>query len=269
MARITSMKNSTINQKNYLLLTLIVLGTLLGFWYLRTFLKPNHVSINEIGLARCTRDIYNCSDGSKVGRSGPDCVFVCPGSVAIKASPNPAKLTLGQNYKLNLNAVPSTNPLTAIQLELTYDPTKIEIFGLDHSDYFPIYLVNPKFNPGKFETTLAAKPDSKGIAVAVNIGSISIKPLELGEHLIQFGSGTIITTLNNNANTYQPGRSINLTVYNQGDLNQDKIVNLFDYTIFVPEYGQTGASPADLNGDGKVDLFDYTIFVTNYGKTSP
>jgi hypothetical protein len=53
-----------------------------------------------------------------------------------------------------------------------------------------------------------------------------------------------------------------------GDLNGDGKVDIFDYTIFISEFGKTGSNLAsDLNKDGKVDIFDYTIFSQNFGKT--
>jgi hypothetical protein len=59
------------------------------------------------------------------------------------------------------------------------------------------------------------------------------------------------------------------TVTVSGDLNGDGKVDIFDYTIFISEFGKTGSNlVSDLNKDGKVDIFDYTIFVGNFGKTN-
>jgi hypothetical protein len=53
-----------------------------------------------------------------------------------------------------------------------------------------------------------------------------------------------------------------------GDLNGDGKVDIFDYTIFIGDFGKTGNNlVSDLNKDGKVDIFDYTIFSQNFGKT--
>jgi hypothetical protein len=54
-----------------------------------------------------------------------------------------------------------------------------------------------------------------------------------------------------------------------GDLNGDGKVDIFDYTIFIQDFGKTGSNLiSDLNKDGKVDIFDYTIFSQNFGKTN-
>jgi hypothetical protein len=56
-----------------------------------------------------------------------------------------------------------------------------------------------------------------------------------------------------------------------GDYNNDKVVDLADYTLWADNYGWTGnngAILADGNGDGVVDLADYTIWADHYGNAS-
>ena len=52
-----------------------------------------------------------------------------------------------------------------------------------------------------------------------------------------------------------------------GDLNNDRVVNMSDFILFVSKFGDTGG-PADFDNSGRVDIFDYAIFVSNFGKTS-
>jgi surface antigen len=57
-------------------------------------------------------------------------------------------------------------------------------------------------------------------------------------------------------------------VHIPGDLNNDGIVDLYDYNILHANYGQTDCgNPADINGDCIVDAYDYNILHANYGKT--
>jgi hypothetical protein len=55
------------------------------------------------------------------------------------------------------------------------------------------------------------------------------------------------------------------------DLNNDAIVNLSDYSLFVSVFGTTATTPAqenaDFNGDGQVNLSDYLIFRSYFGQT--
>jgi hypothetical protein len=61
---------------------------------------------------------------------------------------------------------------------------------------------------------------------------------------------------------------ISVPVYILGDLNSDGVVNIFDYNIFLQNFGsQTCGNTADLNGDCKVNIFDYNILLENFGRT--
>lgn len=54
-----------------------------------------------------------------------------------------------------------------------------------------------------------------------------------------------------------------------GDVDLDKDVDIFDYTILVGIFGNTGAAgfhASDFDKNGKVDIFDFNILITNFGK---
>jgi hypothetical protein len=50
-----------------------------------------------------------------------------------------------------------------------------------------------------------------------------------------------------------------------GDIIEDGVVNLVDFSQFLVDFGSTGESISDLNGDLVVDLNDFSIFLVNYG----
>ena len=50
-----------------------------------------------------------------------------------------------------------------------------------------------------------------------------------------------------------------------GDIIEDGVVNLVDFSQFLIDFGSTGESVSDLNGDLVVDLNDFSIFLVNYG----
>lgn len=52
-----------------------------------------------------------------------------------------------------------------------------------------------------------------------------------------------------------------------GDLNNDGVVNVFDLSILLSQWGSTGT--ADLNHDGTVNVFDLSILLSNWGQTAP
>ena len=226
------------------LFLLILAVVSLGAWYtLKTYAPtPLPVGINEV---------------------------TSTGTVTLEASPAPTNKFLGQSFTLDINAKSGPDKVTAVQLELVYDPAKLEVTNFTKTDYLPIYLVQPVLTSGKVTATLAAPPDSGGKADWGTIGKIIVKPLTLGTHSIHFNDGTLVATINSTGNALKSVTSAIITVLNLGDINMDKKIDLFDYNIFVAEYGKTGYSWADLNQSSKVDLFDYNIFVANYGKTSP
>lgn len=49
-----------------------------------------------------------------------------------------------------------------------------------------------------------------------------------------------------------------------GDLNNDYKVTIFDLSILLARWGQSG--PADFNKSGKVDIFDLSVLLARYGK---
>jgi hypothetical protein len=60
------------------------------------------------------------------------------------------------------------------------------------------------------------------------------------------------------------------TTAKTGDLNSDNLVNIFDLSILLSNYGKTKAqatNPAcDLNNDSQINIFDLSILLSNYGK---
>ncbi len=50
-----------------------------------------------------------------------------------------------------------------------------------------------------------------------------------------------------------------------GDIIEDGVVDLIDFTAFLVNFGATGENIADLNGDLVVDIQDFSIFLVNFG----
>jgi hypothetical protein len=53
-----------------------------------------------------------------------------------------------------------------------------------------------------------------------------------------------------------------------GDVNGDSQVDVFDLSILLSHFGQTGQSRStgDLNGDGSVSVIDLSVLLSNFGK---
>ena len=192
------------------------------------------------------------------------------GTITLEASPAPASPYLGDTLTLDINAQAGIDHITAVQLELTYDPTKLQVLKFEKTDYLPNYLASPVIAGGKVTTTLASPPDSGGRTNWGTLGKLTLKTLALGSHSLNFGPNTLVAATSTTGNSLKKADPILLTVYNLGDLTRDKKVDLFDYNLFVTHYGTSGAGLlGDLDHNNKVDLFDYNLFVANYGKISP
>jgi xylan 1,4-beta-xylosidase len=94
----------------------------------------------------------------------------------------------------------------------------------------------------------------------VTNGSVTLTLPAAGNYEVRYiNAGSVLATTN-----VSVGSTAKI-----GDLNGDGKVDFYDYNIFVPDYGKTGAPGfvvSDIDKNGKVDIFDYNILVGNYGK---
>lgn len=194
-------------------------------------------------------------------------------TVTLSASPPPTSLRLNQARSLNINAHVNNDSVSAVQLELIYDSTKLKIQNLAPTDYLPNVLSQPVYQPGRILATYAAPPDSGGQSLDWGtVATLTITPLTYGSSTIEFGFNTLVAAASSDNSVLIPPDVINITTYNVADTNRDGSVNIYDYNLFVSQYGleqSPVAGPADFNRDGKVNIFDYNIFVENYGFTTP
>lgn len=224
-------------------ISLTVLSVLAGTGYIYSFVEPAApASINEV---------------------------VATGTVTLEASPPPAKKYIGESFVLDINAKSGTDKVTAVQLELTYDRAKLELSNFTKTDYLPNILAAPAINNGKVTAVLAAPPESGGRPDWGTVGKITVKPLALGNLSIYFGPNTLISAISRTTNALKTANPIDMLVYNLGDINQDKKVDLFDYNDFVSNFSIASSFVSDVDHNHKVDLFDYNTLVVNFGKTSP
>lgn len=181
------------------------------------------------------------------------------GKAHLEASPAPASVYLGSEIKLDINATSITDNLTGVELKLNFDPAKMQITGIEKSEYFPNILANAIFgdSDGHFTTTLGVPVNSGGLAGWGTIGKVTFLPKELGTHTITFDDTVVVSINSTNQNAVRSTTPIVITAYYPGDFNKDKVINIYDYNLLVAHYG----SP--------YGVYDYNHLVANYGKTSP
>lgn len=62
---------------------------------------------------------------------------------------------------------------------------------------------------------------------------------------------------------------VNLKLPNISDINNDGVVNVFDYNIIISNFGKTGNlgfHVADINSDGKINVLDYNLLIGSFGR---
>jgi len=279
------------NRKKYLpfplfllILTLIGGGT---YYFLQKYPVAHPIGINEVAaslpteaIAACEGKDLNsacsyhycppmpkCPEGRMCIQQMPPCVdrkgicqtqgcSVVVATITLEASPAPIKTFLNHPFELDLNAKSIQDKLTGVELKLNFDPSSLEIKAIQPTEYLPVVLSNAIFGSGLFTTALTVPPDSGGRSDWGTFSKITVKPLLLGEHQITFDN-TIVSTLNSDKNGLLSSTPIAITVYNPGDLNYSKNIDLFDYNLLLAGYGTT------------YTLYDYNDLVANYGKTSP
>ncbi len=185
------------------------------------------------------------------------------GPVTLDASPPPTNLFLNRSYQLDINAHSGTTKMTAVQLDMSYDPSKLQINSVSQTSYFPIalapiYIASGSANgtpSGQIGGTVGVAPNSGGLSDWGTVVSINVKPLAVGTQTIFFGQNTRVAGIGSNANMFGTANPIFINVFNPGDLNFDGHVDIYDYNALVANYGNP------------YTIFDYNDLVANYGKT--
>lgn len=233
------------NKPSSYLVIIAVLAFSLATWYVFKLSapKPTPVGINEV---------------------------TATGTVGLEASPVPVSLYVGNSTTLDINATfdPNLTHLTAVTLDLSYLPDSLSITGFTSTAYLPVVLTPATYTNGNFNVTLGATPGSGGQPTWGTLGKLVFKALTPGIHVVNFTGNTLAAATESTGNVLKSVTPFTINVFNQGDANHDKKVDLFDYNILVSDYGRTDLSRADFNQSGKVDLFDYNLLVAHYGNVS-
>jgi len=117
-------------------------------------------------------------------------------------------------------------------------------------------------------TTGASVSSTLVYSRASTIGRLTFGPaLPDGNYRITIPAGAITDRAGRPSTANQV---VNFFLY-RGDANFDRTVNLDDFTLLAPNFGQTGRvfSQGDFNYDDAVNLDDFTLLAAQFGKTLP
>lgn len=189
----------------------------------------------------------------------------------------PYKLNLQYETTMNIIINGGDNELTGATVEMTYDPSKLEIKSVTKGSHFPIVLSEAVINKTAKKVTfgyalsapdIASTGGKKGSGV---LASFIVKPLVAGQTTISFGSTESgATAAVNTANTTK----VIAKGYNDNVLTSAPNFTFTTDPKLSADFVETGdaqkidATTGVLISDDQVNIFDYNFFVGAFGKTT-
>lgn len=94
-------------------------------------------------------------------------------------------------------------------------------------------------------------------------GQVTVGALPAGAYQVWAkGSNTLAATA---TITLSAAATINLGTLASGDVNNDNVVNIGDFSLLAASFGTTSGGPADMNADGAVNISDFSLLAANFG----
>lgn len=158
------MKKKKVKQPLYLkpllILGAIIVGTMI--WYARP--RPVPIGINLIGSES--------------------------GTVSLSFTPNPLIMTSGASSPLLLNINAGASHVTAVQVELSYDESKLGTPTVVLSQFLPSVIVPLQVGGGKISFTVGTPPGSDGATAGGTLATITFNPILVGDATLSFTDKT-------------------------------------------------------------------------------
>lgn len=189
-----------------------------------------------------------------------------PASATLSLLPATQTVGVTTQFAVEARVNSGTNPINAIQADVTYDSAKLDVVSIDRStSAFPI---EAQHTVGTGTINMA-----RGTTTAVTgdklIAIITFKPKATASGTAQANFATssevMSSITNTNILTQRNGGTYTIQVAKQGDLNNDNAVDVKDLSILLVNWQSTNAV-ADINKDGKVDVKDLSIMLVNWMK---
>ncbi len=169
-----------------------------------------------------------------------------------------------------------TQKVTALDITLNFNQNLIKLVSLYPTSYMTRVLSSANIDNVNGQAHIALGVDPNSAVSGTNIPLLSINGQTLsseGWSNISIASNTQVSAIGFPNNVLGSINLLNINIKNPfywpGDLNQDGVVDIFDYNIMVQYFNKNYCgNPADADGNCKVDIFDYNLLVTNFGKKS-
>jgi hypothetical protein len=167
------------------------------------------------------------------------------GGPEISINPNEKQLIAGETISFEVKVDTHNDTISVVKLQLSYDPSVIEITGYANGSILPIVLSPANFSQGKIDTTIAVNPESpfKGSGV---IGTLSAKVLSSKASSLSFTDQTAVASLTKLTNSLAKIQGSTLT---------EKVAEVQQPPVKEFSYGATNDIPITGNWfGGKIDM---------------
>ncbi len=156
----------------------------IGYYAFSRLPKPQQIGINEISS-------------------------VIPKSVKLAFEPAPAT-SLGTQISANLMIDTGGLSVSAVQVELTYDPASLSNMTVSQGDFLSEKLGNPKVAAGKIAFTYVIPLEVKGKSGSGKLATLNFKQLKPSAQ-IAFSSNTMVAAIGSNENVLSSATGVTLT----------------------------------------------------------
>ena len=148
----------------------------------------------------------------------------------------------------------------------TIDDISVKISGVQTNSPITPIQVSASGGQTPYSYSLSSNPATgAGLSINTSSGQITGTPT-------QAGSFTLTVTITDNASTTAT-ESFSMSVSLIADFNDDGVVDIADFLLFVNVFGLTEGDDGfntemDMNGDGTIGIPDFLIFVSHYPGTA-
>ena len=148
----------------------------------------------------------------------------------------------------------------------TIDDISVKISGVQTNSPITPIQVSASGGQTPYSYSLSSNPATgAGLSINTSSGQITGTPT-------QAGSFTLTVTITDNASTTAI-ESFSMSVSLIADFNDDGVVDIADFLLFVNVFGLTEGDDGfntemDMNGDGTIGIPDFLIFVSHYPGTA-
>ncbi len=198
-------------------------------------------------------------------------------STLVKIEPGSQEVNKGRQFTVSI-AVEGAKGLAGFQMGIKYNPAVLEVVEVKEGDFLKGGGGGTNWLPPTIDkkagvvngiTGVRTSPggvDGIGIIATLTFKAIAEgeSPLTLQNVLLSDSTAKKMPTVTQDARVkVTPG-------FPPWDVNQDGVVNIFDFVLIGQHFGESPPTDprADVNNDGVVNIFDFVLVGQHFGETS-